>query len=199
MMNTTKTGHLNKIVTLNNGAFVTLRPIKPDDALYLQALFSRLSPQSIYFRFLEIRKALRDDDAKRLTEIDYQKSMTLAAVDDPKKEKNIIAVARYEVLYPGDPDVADASIVVEDQYQRLGLGTFLLVELATCASTHGIRTFSAVIHNDNLKIWRFIQNFGLPVKRKLIERGVWEIQVKIAIDYNDKLGDSHVQENIGTT
>jgi hypothetical protein len=74
-----------------------------------------------------------------------------------------------------------------------------LDELATYASAHGIRTFSAVVHNNNVKIMRFIQNIGSPVKRKLIESGVWEIQMKLAVESKEIPGGSHVQNDFGTT
>jgi len=41
-------------VTLRDGTMVTVRPIRPNDALRLQALFARLSPRSIFLRFLAV-------------------------------------------------------------------------------------------------------------------------------------------------
>ena len=42
-------------VTLSDGTTVTLRPIRADDAERLQALHARLSPETIYLRFLDLK------------------------------------------------------------------------------------------------------------------------------------------------
>ena len=47
-------------VTLRDGTTVTIRPIRPDDARGLQALFYRLSPESISLRFLGQPKELAE-------------------------------------------------------------------------------------------------------------------------------------------
>lgn len=166
-------------VLLRDGTQVNIRPIRPDDAPRLQALFNRLSRQSIYYRFLGFRKVLPDQEAKRLAELDYQENMALVATKKQNGCEDIIGVARYAVGCPDWPDVADAAVVVEDQYQGRGLGTQLLKRLTSYAQAHGIRAFIATVHNDNNQIKRFIQQSGLPVERRAIERGISEIQVKL--------------------
>ena len=175
----------SEVISLRDGTQVNIRPVKPDDAPGLQALFNRLSPQSIYHRFLGFRKALPDQEAKLLTEVDYQGKMALVATNDKNGRESIIGVARYDVLCPANPDVAEASVVVEDQHQGRGLCTHLLKRLKVYAQTHGIRAFRAMVHNDNTRIMRLIERSGLPVERMTIEQGVWDIQVNLEIDPED--------------
>jgi len=49
-------GHLcpMKRVTLKDGATVVLRPIRPEDASELTALYDRLSPETAYQRFFTV-------------------------------------------------------------------------------------------------------------------------------------------------
>lgn len=105
--------------------------------------------------------------------------MAVVATEKQAAGNPIIAVARYETLSPADPDLAEAAIVVEDQYQDLGLGTCMLGRLANYAKTHGVHTFTAAVHSENTKIMRFIQHSGLPVQRKVVEQGVWEYKVAL--------------------
>lgn len=169
----------SEVISLRDGTQVNIRPVRPDDAPGLQALFNRLSPQSIYHRFLGFRIFLPYEEAKRLAEVDYQEKMALVATNDKNGRENIIGVARYDVLSSAEPSVAEASVVVEDQYQGRGLCTHLLKRLKVYAQTHGIRAFRALIHNDNTRIMRLIQRSGLPVERMTIEQGVWDIQVNL--------------------
>ncbi|MBL7184559.1 MAG: GNAT family N-acetyltransferase [Anaerolineae bacterium] len=165
-------------VTLRDGSAVTIRPIRPDDARRLQALFDRLSPESISLRFLGQPKELPYEQAEQLANVDYQKRMALVATREQDGEEHIIAVARYAVNPADQPDLAEAAIVVEDEYQKRGLGTLLLSRLVAYAQAHGIRAFMATVHQDNIQIMRFVRHSGLPTESTL-EAGVWEIVVKL--------------------
>ncbi len=165
---------------LKDGRQVTIRPIRPDDAPLLQAGFSRLSPDSIYLRFLESFHMLTDKQAREFSTVDYQERMALVAeiIEDGKdtRKEALIGVARYSMVEPG---VAESAIVVIDEYQSLGLGTILLARLVKYARSHGIQTFLATVHFSNAKIMRFIKRSGFPMEKKMLEPGVWEIRVSI--------------------
>ncbi len=165
-------------IALRDGTTVTIRPIRPDDAPRLQALFYRLSPESIALRFLGQLKELPYEQARQLANVDYRERMALVATRQQDGEERIIAVARYAVDPTARPDVAEAAIVVEDVYQKRGLGTLLLIRLVAYARTHGIRAFTATVHQDNIQIMRFVRHSGLPAESKL-EAGVWDILVKL--------------------
>ena len=162
--------------TLRDGTEVIIRPVAPDDAPRLQALYSRLSPRSIYYRFLSRAKELTPEQAARLANVDYDARMAFVATLGPEAESPIIGVARYaEGL---EPTVAEAGVVVEDRFQRLGLGTLLLTELVKYARAQGIHTFVGWIHQSNAAILQFIRRSGLPTQSRL-ESGVWEIRVSL--------------------
>ncbi len=167
-----------EVVTLRDGTTVTIRPIRPDDAPRLQALFYRLSPQSIALRFLGHPKELPAEEAERLANVDYHQRMALVATRQHSDEEHIIAVARYAVDPAGQSDVAEAAIVVEDEYQKQGLGTLLLTRLVAYAQAHGIRAFRATVRQDNIQIMRFVRKSGLPAERNL-DAGAWDVLVKL--------------------
>jgi GNAT superfamily N-acetyltransferase len=166
----------SEAVTLRDGTLVSIRPIRPDDAPRLQALFARLSPDTISYRFLGRRRELPCEEAKGLAEVDYQTQMALVATGDQEGGEEVIAVARYAVLPDTCPAEAEAAIVVEDRYQGKGLGTVLLERLVTYARKHGIRAFLATIRHGNSRMMRFIRRSGLPTESKM-QAGGWEIRV----------------------
>lgn len=166
-------------VSLRDGTLVSIRPIRPDDAPRLQALLTRLLPASIYLRFLEYRKALSDQEARSLAEVDYHNRMAFVAFVEQGPEERIIGVARYAVVESAVPCSAEAAIVVEDEYQGRGLGTILLKRLVSYARENGVHSFWATVHRNNAQILRFIKRSGLPVERKVLKEGAWDIRVRL--------------------
>jgi len=162
---------------LRDGTQVLLRPIRPDDAPRLQAGFLRLSPESIYLRFFEALKELPDNQAEGFATVDYKDRMALVASIQENGEERLVGVARYSKVSPSEPGLAESAVIVDDEYQRRGVGMLLLSRLVVYARAHGVTTFLATIHSTNARMLRFIQHSGLPFQRKIIEPGVWEIRI----------------------
>lgn len=167
---------------LRNGADVLIRPIRPDDALRLQDSFVRMSPETIYDRFLGAKQHLSDREARQLSRLDYDRHMALIATVDPESEDAgaIIGVARYHTL-EAEPGCAEFAIVVGDPYQRLGLGTLLMKRLIDYAFAHGIRTFLGITHPDNNRLIRFVYRSGLPVERTF-NAGLVELRIELGLE-----------------
>ncbi|MEZ4644940.1 MAG: GNAT family protein [Chloroflexota bacterium] len=147
-----------KQVTLPDGATLMIRPILKEDAPRLQALFSRLSPESVYARFLVTRKELPDAEARCLTEIDYQTRMTLLATVPGADGEDVVAIACYILLE--EPGVAEAAFIIEDAYQERRLGTLMMKQLAAYAQQQGIHTFQFTLHYYNVRMQRLIRHCG---------------------------------------
>jgi RimJ/RimL family protein N-acetyltransferase len=170
-------------VFLKDGTQVLLRPIRPDDAPRLQEGFARLSPQTIYLRFLQTFKELTDEQARQFATVDYQQRMALVGSVQEEGEERLIAVARYSMVGEDHPGIAEAGIVVRDDYQNRGLGTIALERLVRYGRLHGVTGLLATIHMSNTRILHFIQRSGLPFDKKMLEPGTWEILVKLdAVD-----------------
>jgi len=166
---------------LKGGEEAALRAVRPDDTDRLIGLFHRLSPESVYYRFLEARRHLPRSQAELFAKVDYETTMAIVATLMRGGEEDIIGVARYAVIEPSSEGVAEAAIVVEDAYQSKGLGTELLRQLVTYAAAHGVRAFRATVHQGNSRILRFIERSGLPTTKHL-DGSVWDIVVELDPD-----------------
>jgi len=164
-------------ISLEDGTLVELRPIRPDDAPRLQETFSHLSPQTIYMRFLSAAKGLSDAQARTLAEVDYRTRMAIVGTIQEEGQERIIVVARYGILEPEEDRVAEAAIVVRDDYQQRGLGKIAMHRLARYAQKQGIRAFGAIVHGSNFRVLKFIQHSGLPYEKKVLEPGTWIIHI----------------------
>ncbi len=165
-------------VALRDGTPVTLRGIRPDDAPRLQAAVARLSPQTVYLRFLIPLHDLSDADAQRLATVDYDRRMAFVASIMQDGEEHIIGVARYAMT---DVDgVAEPAIVVGDAYQGRGLGALLLARLARYARAHGVHTFTASIAAENTRILRVMEHVGLPFAVHDLGHGEREVRIDLS-------------------
>jgi len=167
----------SQAVVLRDGTSVTIRPIRPDDAPRLQALVGRLSPQSVFQRFLGCNKALTDEEAAHLATVDYEARMALVATSGDNDEC-ILGVARYESP-AGAPGQAEFAVVVEDRYQGLGLGKALLRHLVAYARAHGLHTFVGAVRIENVRLLRFLERCGLEVQIVGCDQGIVDIRIEL--------------------
>ncbi|NIP72731.1 MAG: GNAT family N-acetyltransferase, partial [Gammaproteobacteria bacterium] len=135
-----------KDVVLRDGTSLRLRPIRPDDDERMLQLFRRLSPQTVYRRFMALLKRMSLPEVQRFTHIDFAHEMALVGVVEDEGEpggERIIGVGRF-VRLPR-PTHAEVAFTVEDAYQGLGIGTHLLQELLPFARMAEIEVLEAEV------------------------------------------------------
>jgi RimJ/RimL family protein N-acetyltransferase len=163
---------LERDVTLKDGTRVHLRPIRPDDAPRLGALYERLSRYTAYQRFFTVMKRLPPDWALILATVDYRQRLALVVEFETVAGFELIAVGRYEPTV--EPDTVEVAFVVQDGWQNKGLGTILFQEVLRAATARGIRRFRAYVLADNRRMLDLIARFGNVTERKT-EQGVTEL------------------------
>ena len=80
-----------------------------------------------------------------------------------------------------DPTVAEAAFAVADAYQRRGIGTRLVEQLAQRAAAAGIERFLAEVLADNRDMLGVFEALGFELTREL-EGGEVEVEFPIARD-----------------
>jgi acyl-CoA synthetase (NDP forming)/RimJ/RimL family protein N-acetyltransferase len=140
-------------VVLRDGSTCHLRPIRPDDADRLVVFHSRLSEETVYYRYFAPYPRLSDRDLARFTHVDYSDRVALVAT----VRDEIIGVVRYDRLAPTDAEVA---FVIRDDHQGRGLGTIFLEHIAQSARERGVRRFVAEILPDNKRMLEVFQHAG---------------------------------------
>lgn len=131
-------------------AGLRLRDISPDDKAGLVAGLAALSPSSVYARFLMPKPRLTTAELRYLTEVDGDAHAALVAVD---ARGALVAVGRY-VRWADDPEAAEIAVVVADDLQGRGVGTWLGLALADRARAAGITRFTATMLPDNVAALR---------------------------------------------
>jgi len=145
--------------TSRRGLQFLIRDMRPEDTDLLVDLFYHLSPDTIYKRFHAVLNDLPEErvrqEAARLARIDPQHAAALIALHD----EHAVGVARFYRL-PGTVD-AESAVVVRDDYQQNGLGTFLLELLRDKALAMGIEHLIAMVQAQNNPILKVIRRSGL--------------------------------------
>jgi GNAT superfamily N-acetyltransferase len=143
-------------VALKDGTSVHLRPIRDTDEGGLLALYDRLSPESLYFRFF----AVPDKDLGKiayLTHVDYKRRYAVVA----EAARAVVGVARWESL-ADRPAHVEVAFTVADDFQGRGLGSILFRRLAALARARGIAVFEAEVLKNNERMLRVFERTGLP-------------------------------------
>ncbi|MCK9895696.1 bifunctional GNAT family N-acetyltransferase/acetate--CoA ligase family protein [Frankia sp. AgB32] len=147
-------------VVLTDGGTAHIRPILPTDGPLLRVFWTRLSVQTIYFRFFAARRALSDADVHRMTVVDqFRRGALVAVIGD-----DLVAVAHWEGTAER-PAQAEVAFLVEDAQQGRGLGSILLEHLAAAAWDRGIRRFDADVLGENRQMIRVFLEAGYTVSR----------------------------------
>jgi len=131
------------VATLRELETVRFRPLEPDDRERLRRLFLRLSPRTVYRRFLSPVPGPCEPVLDRLMDVDHRDREALAALVG----NEIVGVARY-ARNPGE-ETAELVLVVADDWQRHGLGRALLWSLAGLARGRRVRAFTGTMLADN--------------------------------------------------
>lgn len=135
-------GYGQEAVRLNDGSHVLVRPIWRGDAPGLRRLHARLSPLTIYHRFMAPCPRPSAQALRYLSAVDHDRSEALVGVHGGE----IVGVARY---HSGAGAEAEIAVVVEDAWQRRGLARALMTRLAVRARERGIRAFTGSILGEN--------------------------------------------------
>jgi len=145
---------------------VHARLIRPDDADRIKDLFYNLSEESIFFRFLTPLRSLRRQTLQEFYNVDQESDISLVGVlnEDEECEK-IISAGRY--LLNRSTNQAEFALLVHDEYQNKGIGTFILTQMMRIAKSKGVGAFIAYVHPKNIKMIDFIHRTGKLIESKL--------------------------------
>lgn len=114
-------------VRTRDGRELVLRAIEPGDVAALQRCFHRLSPEDIRRRFLHAMSDMPAPMAQRLCRVDPALETAYVLVDESVRPAEIRGVGRIYV--DEATDNAEFSVLVEQDWSRVGLGALLMQRL----------------------------------------------------------------------
>jgi acyl-CoA hydrolase/GNAT superfamily N-acetyltransferase len=143
------------------GKRIYFRPLRPNDEKALQDFFYSHRPETIYQRYLTYREAMPHPEASERVSVDYNKDMAIAGFDSPAPHSQMVCLGRYICQ---KNDTSEVGVVVKEDYQGRGIGTFLVGCLLNAAQKHGIKKLVGLVGRSNLAMLRIFEKHGFQVK-----------------------------------
>jgi RimJ/RimL family protein N-acetyltransferase len=161
--------------TLRDGRRLEIRALRPEDRADLEAAVGRVSDQSLYRRFFEIKHHFSEQEIAFFLNVDFVNHVALVAVAEEGAIPVIVGGARYVVAQPGQAEVAFAIV---DEYQGQGIGAALMRHLAAIARRAGLERLIAEVLPDNIPMLKVFEKSGLSLGTKH-ERGVVHVTLRL--------------------
>ncbi len=139
--------NLTTTMYLDDGTSIKFRPIHPTDLSRMRDLFYKLSKGTVYYRFGWNMKQMPLKQIQDFVFIDHRKEIGIVGTIPSGAEQEIIAFAGYYL--DEKTNHSEVALVVQDDWQNRGIGTFMIKYLARVAKKDGIRGFTAEVHTTN--------------------------------------------------
>ena len=146
-----------RTVWLKPGRRAVIRITRATDGPAIQAFVRGLSVQSRRNRFFSPVCELSKDQIERITHSLPSEGLTLVCESMDAGESRIIAMAQYVVDAPRE---AEFALVVDDAYQRQGLGNEMMGMLGEHAARAGLAAFTGLVLYDNWPMLTLLSGLG---------------------------------------
>ena len=149
---------LEETFTLPDGQKIFVRPLRPDDAVGLRTGFKRLDPADVRMRFFAHMREMSPEMAARLTQLDYDREMALAAFPAEGPDRSGLGVVRLVA----DPDNqrAEFAITIRSADKGRGLGRALMERIMDFAVKRGIEEIWGDVLADNGRMLALCEELG---------------------------------------
>lgn len=145
--------------TWKEGSLLRGGTVRPDNQEQIAKGLQDLSKESIRNRFLGSKRAFSPQELRYLTEIDGLNHYAFGLEEQrpPHRGVGIIRLVRSST----EPTEGEVAITIIDDYQRLGLGRFLMNVIICAAIERGIKTLSLSFLPHNTGIEKLVKSFGV--------------------------------------
>ncbi len=136
---------------------IYFRLLQPSDERAIQDFFYSHDPETVYYRYLYPKKNMPHKEAKNLVTVDYNKDMAVAGFDSPHPFAKMVCIARY--IREKD-NSAEKATVIRHEYQRMGIGSFLMELLIKTAQAQGISELKSYVSRSNSGMIHILKKYG---------------------------------------
>jgi acyl-CoA synthetase (NDP forming)/GNAT superfamily N-acetyltransferase len=166
----------HRMQTHNRKSYL-VRAVQPSDEPGLLDLLGRLNPQEVRLRFFSYIRHFSHDMAARMTQIDYDRELTLVAVDQAQRD----VVAGIATLV-SDPDGREAeyAVLVHHDHARQGIGRHLLEFLLREARERGISKVHGDVLAYNMPMLQLAHSLGFSVQVTPDDPGCRQVEIVLA-------------------
>jgi acetyltransferase len=162
---------------MTDGTDITIRPMRPEDALLVRQFVHNLSDESKYFRYMNSVQELTEEMLARLTQLDYSRELALVAVVEELGKEIGLGVSRYAINPDGK--TCEFALVIADNIAGKGLGQKLMVTLMDAARSNGLSVIEGEVLNNNHKMLKLMNRLGFVLKSSEDDQGVMKVSKEL--------------------
>jgi len=162
--------------SFKGGMKVRFRAIKPSDEEEMRRLFYRFSDKSVYYRYFAPIKTMPHSKMQGYVNIDFSRAISIVGVVGEPGQGHIIAEARF--IKDQKRPLADVAFVVDEQYQGIGIATYMYRMLIRLAKDRGIQRLTADVLASNKGMMKVFENGETTVTAKL-DYGVYHLSIPL--------------------
>lgn len=152
------------------GKKIYFRPLRPNDEKAIQDFFYSHQPETVYQRYLTNVTAMSRDEAHARVAVDYNKDMAVAGFDSWEPYATMVCLGRY---VRQENQTAEMGFVVKENYQGLGLGTFMCERLIKAAKHHNIKRLYAYVSKNNQPMLKIFERNHFQIKESKKKPGYY--------------------------
>jgi acetyltransferase len=158
---------------MKDGTAIMIRPIRPEDEPLLVKFHETLSEESVYHRYFNQIKLDQRIAHERLTRIcfnDYDREIALVAERKNPKGGAVEIVGVGRLSKARGRNEAEFSLLINDQWQRHGLGTELLKRLVHIGRDEKLARITAIVLADNYGMQHVSKKVGFKLEHDSSKR-----------------------------
>jgi ribosomal protein S18 acetylase RimI-like enzyme len=156
---------------------VRFREVVPEDAPLVQAAIESVSPETLLHRFFKLIDGVPRARLVSMLTIDRTREACIVGQLGEPAEPRLICGARF--VREAVPTTAEIALTVHDDFQRRGLGTFLLCFLAEIARAERITQFTADVMASNRAMLALLEKLCPQHRRQFYGDG-FRVQFDVA-------------------
>jgi len=165
---------------LKNGKTIRFRPLLPSDEFAFRNFFYSLQAHTIYYRFFSKLKSFSHEFVQKQWEtVDYRKNMSIIGLVQKGGHKEIMAIASYA---QEEENRAEVAFVIREDFQGMGIASYLLEVLEKIAKENSYTGFSATVLAENAAMIHVFKKRYPNVKTKMIGGS----DLLVLMDFEDK-------------
>jgi acyl-CoA hydrolase/RimJ/RimL family protein N-acetyltransferase len=166
---------------LKNGKTIRFRPLLPSDEFAFRNFFYSLQAHTIYYRFFSKLKSFSHEFVqKQWATVDYRKNMSIIGLVQKGGHKEIMAIGSYA---QEEENRAEVAFVIREDFQGMGIASYLLEVLEKIAKENNYTGFSASVLAENAAMIRVFKKRYPNLKTKMMSGS----DLLVLMDFEDKV------------
>lgn len=157
---------------------VRFRRIQSSDEALITTAINSASPETLLHRFFSPVRQVSPEMLRRMLSFDPQRETCIVGLVETTTAPRLICGARYVRL--AATGWAEIALTVHDDFQRAGLGIFMLRLLARLAVQDDVKFFTAEVLSSNDKMLRLLRKISAGGGQGAWSGEVYHAEIPIA-------------------